>query len=70
MQLQVCKCECNTCDGQYYEWEDAPLDECPHCGADLDSPYLDGLKPANVIQRQLVVVELDLMTGAVSIPGA
>lgn len=63
MVLEVRKCECPTCDQIFYEWEEAEMDECPHCNASFN---ID--RQPNVIKNQIVVVELDLMTGVVSVP--
>lgn len=65
MQLKIMKCECGNCEKVFYEWEDSCLEECPHCEADLTAD-----KSANVIGSQLVDVELDLITGHVTIAGA
>lgn len=63
MDLVVNKCECLICNEVFYEWEDAELDECPHCNASLDAD-----KSANVIGEMSVVIELDVTTGKVSVP--
>ncbi len=63
MDLEVRKCECPTCDQIFYEWEEAELDECPHCNASFN---ID--RQPNVIGTMAVVVELDLTTGKVSVP--
>jgi uncharacterized protein (DUF983 family) len=58
--LDAWKVTCPQCGGTWFEFDNKPLEQCPHCGAEGNDLYSE--EPAEAVEVNLY---MDVLTGVV-----